>query len=130
MALKFASQQAIEQEVRCRLKLDKTKVLPLLRFHVPQDQRNRYISHADGSSGEDGAPDTWCGVEVAAEHSDSASKVSKDGTVLDCVLVMPWADSTLSDEIRNKQIAGTSFDIVKAIMKNVAEALQHMHTQK
>ena len=130
MALKFASKQAIEQEVRCRLKLDKTKVLPLLRFHVPQDQRDSYISYADGSAGEGGGPDTRCGVEVAVEHSDSANKVSKDGTVLNWVLVMPWADSTLSDEIRNKQIAGTSFDIVKAIMKNVADALQHMHTQK
>ena len=130
MALKFASKQAIEQEVRCRLKLDKTKVLPLLRFHVAQDQRDSYISHADGSAGEGGGPDTWCGVEVAVEHSDSANKVSKDGTVLNFVLVMPWAEATLSNEIRNKQIAGTSFDIVKAIMKNVADALQHMHTQK
>ena len=190
MALKFASKQAIEQEVRCRLKLDKTKVLPLLRFHVPQDQRDSYISEADNTwvectqghqmallhelpsaygggvmcdgGGRGGCRETvnvaegyyhcdkcrrqsdycltcagkvvksgcWYGVEVAVEHSNSASKVSKDGTVLNCVLVMPWADSTLSDEIRNKQIAGTSFDIVKAIMKNVAEALQHMHTQK
>ena len=68
-------------------------------------------------------------MEVGAEHSDSAGEVSEDGTLLAYVLVMPWAEATLSDELRKKQIAGIGIDVVKGIMKNVVEALQHMHTQ-
>ena len=102
------------------MNLDKTKVLPLLRFHVPEGQRHDYINDADGSAGEDAEPGCWHGVEVAAEPSEGDKYV----------LVMPWADSTLSDEMRKKQIAGSDVRVVMHIVKCVAEALQHMHNNR
>ena len=59
-------------------------------------------------------------MEVATEPSEGDQYV----------LVMRWADATLSDEMRKKQIAGFDVQVVMHIVKCVAEALQHMHTQK
>ena len=43
------------------------------------------------------------------------------------VLVMPWADATLSDELRAKQFAGSDMDQVRCIMWDVGQALKQMH---
>lgn len=45
------------------------------------------------------------------------------------VLVMEWAEATLNDEVRKKQIAGNDVAKVIHITHGVAESLQHMHEQ-
>ena len=62
----------------------------------------------------------WHGVEVANEPSE--------GDLF--VIVMPWAEATLNDEMRKKQIAGSDVAEVMHIMQCVAESVQHMHEQK
>ena len=40
---------------------------------------------------------------------------------------MDWAQSNLNDYVRMKRIAGLNFRAVKAILRDVGLALQHMH---
>ena len=40
---------------------------------------------------------------------------------------MDWAQSNLNDYVRMKRIAGLNFRVVKAILRDVGLALQHMH---
>lgn len=64
-------------------------------------------------------PFSWHGVEVAVEPSEGD----------EYVLVMEWAEATLNDEVRKKQIAGNDVAKVAHIARGVAESLQHMHEQ-
>ena len=56
----------------------------------------------------------WHGVNVALSEGEF-------------VQVMDWADATLDDEMRKKQIAGTDTSRVVHILQGVGQALQHMH---
>ena len=58
----------------------------------------------------------WHGVEVVFSEEDQF------------VQVMDWADATLNDEMRTKQICnGTDATAVIHIMRGLALAMQHMH---
>ena len=95
-----SGRDSLAREVEKRQDLDPTKVLPLLRVHVPQLQQEMDF---------DGA--------VPVEVGDPG----------EYVLVMQWADATLSDELRFKQIAGINFEKVRGIAKDVAQALRAVH---
>ena len=102
MALKIASRESVLQEIHMRRGLDPQWVLPVLRVHTPADQRG-------------------CCNDYNVEEGEQASEGSQ------WVLVMPWADTTLSDELLRKQIAGFDVVEVRLILRDVAQSLRHLH---
>ena len=92
----------LEREIIMRQGLDAQFVLQAVRVHVPITKQDQY----SGSE--------WL---RAQEPSEPGSYV----------LVMAWAEATLSDELRTSQIAGIDVTQVQCIINNIANALHHMH---
>ena len=110
MALKIASRKSVLQEIEMRQGLDPQWVLPVLRVHTP--------AHITLSDELRGGCDAY-GVEHASQPSDSD----------EWVLVMQWADTTLSDELLRKHIAGVDALEVQHILRDVAQSLNHLHAE-